>query len=392
MSETTGTPTAPAAPAPATPPPNGADTQATPDSGKFVRPGAGAGKGIDLETALGVMTGRVPRTDRAAGAEPPTPVARAPEPRSRPAPPPAAAAPAPAATAEPDPIANLLQHFGKEPQAAPPATGAQPAPVPPGAMMDVALTIEGAERRFNQADLTNYVAMGLDYTKKTQQLSEQQREFAATQAAVEALLPLVEAEARRQLQGLQADDGGYEDMVAELRPYVGDPVAYNERQLAWFERRKAVMSERSRFEEIARAADAERERQKAIRLRDSSARLEQMIPGWGDQKQRQALQQAAAQFAMSVGFTKEELNDLVDHRQVYVLMMAMVTHLNRAQTQTRRPVVPVVERGHAPPPPVPQHIAQLQERLNQTGSTRDGVALLTAQRRAAGTGRGLLSS
>ena len=67
-------------------------------------------------------------------------------------------------------------------------------------------------------------------------------------------------------------------------------------------------------------AEAQKVQQEAVQV--ERAKMIEALPEWGDPDKQKELATDVKSYALSQGFSEEELNSLVDHRSVLVLMKA----------------------------------------------------------------------
>ena len=111
-------------------------------------------------------------------------------------------------------------------------------------------------------------------------------------------------------------------------------------------------------------------------------KMASIIPDWADDGKRQAIQKAVAEFAISKGYSQDELNQLVDHRSIIVLMQAKAYEdMQSKQTTARKKKVknkPKVVRSKAKANKADNdktQRAKQMKRLQQTGKAEDAASL-----------------
>lgn len=111
-------------------------------------------------------------------------------------------------------------------------------------------------------------------------------------------------------------------------------------------------------------------------------KMASIIPDWADDGKRQAIQKAVAEFAISKGYSQDELNQLVDHRSIIVLMQAKAYEdMQSKQTTARKKKVknkPKVVRSKAKANKADNDKtkrAKQMKRLQQTGRAEDAASL-----------------
>ena len=107
-----------------------------------------------------------------------------------------------------------------------------------------------------------------------------------------------------------------------------------------------------------------------------------IIPQWAEPETRQAIAKTVSEFALTKGYTQEELNQLVDHRSILVLMQAKAYEdMQKKQNTVRSKKVknkPKVVRGKAKADKKDNDSVKRKKqmkRLQQTGRAEDAVSL-----------------
>jgi hypothetical protein len=195
-----------------------------------------------------------------------------------------------------------------------------------------------------------------DYTRKTQALAQQRQ---ALEAGYEALAQMVQAHGEN-----LADHArllGLDDQIGKLSQL--NWPALQQQNPAQAQQLMTQLFQMKQAREIAAGALQHkqsvqvfnRQRDHAKQVEQAHAALAQQIEGWSPQMAGQI-----GQFAMSQGFSPEELHGLSDPRVVMVLHKAMAGHEAEQQTsaaqrltqaQAIRPAIQVGGTGGAPTDP-----------------------------------------
>jgi hypothetical protein len=248
----------------------------------------------------------------------------------------------------------------------------------PGALADStpasgpAIEIDG--RRFSTDDVRRAIAAATDYTKKTQELAQQRQQLQQQQEALATVLPYIQPELARiqqQIAGVQRPDPALID---------SNPTEYL-RQRAAFE---AAADEQGRMGQLTQLQQQAMERALSEQVGRSNEALAQEFPDWGDPQKRGEWQQRIATWAMDkAGFQRQELARLSDHRQLKVMMKAMMFDALKEGAVTRAPQQQRPARGSAPPPAPAAAVSSAEQAFQQRPNIRNAANLLTAQRAAA---------
>tara|TARA_R100001015_G_C4634760_1_gene202005 strand:- start:1332 stop:2405 length:1074 start_codon:yes stop_codon:yes gene_type:complete len=250
------------------------------------------------------------------------------------------------------------------------------------------VTVDGEEQEVSEEELVKGYSRQADYTRKTQQLAEHRKqidqvvqsykdEIAQTQQArdqyVNAVAQAIETNYSH-LQQFQNID--WERLKVEDREeYLTKRDEYRQAQ----DHIQSLQQAQSKAQQEAQA-ESEKEHQRLIQ--EEHQRMVKVIPDWADTGKRQAMAKAVSEFALSVGYTQEELNQLVDHRSIIVLMQAKAyADMQKKQTTVRSKKVknkPKVVRSKAKADKADNDKVKRtkqMKRLKQTGKPEDAASL-----------------
>ena len=126
--------------------------------------------------------------------------------------------------------------------------------------------------------------------------------------------------------------------------------------------------------------EAQKEHQRIVQ--EEHQKMVRLIPQWAEDDKRQAMAKAVSEFALSKGYTQEELSQLVDHRSIIVLMQAKAYEdMQKKQNTVRSKKVknkPKVVRSKAKVNKADTDKAKRakqMKRLQQTGRAEDAAGL-----------------
>jgi hypothetical protein len=117
-------------------------------------------------------------------------------------------------------------------------------------------------------------------------------------------------------------------------------------------------------------------------LQEEHAKMVSILPEWGEPETQRAIAKSIGEFAISRGYTQEELNQLVDHRSILVLMEAKAfADMQGKQLKARAKKVknkPKVVRSSAKKEKADiSKVARTKQmkRLHETGRVQDAASL-----------------
>ena len=250
------------------------------------------------------------------------------------------------------------------------------------------VTVDGEEHEVTEEELVKGYSRQADYTRKTQQLAEHRKqidqaveqykgEIAQTQQAREQYVSAVAQAIETNYSHLQQFQNiDWERLKTEDREeYLTKRDDYRQAQ----EQIQSLQTAQGEAQNQA-AAEAQKEHQRMVQ--EEHQKMVSIIPQWGEAETRQAIAKTVSEFALTKGYTQEELNQLVDHRSILVLMQAKAYEdMQKKQTTVRSKKVknkPKVVRGKAKADKQDNDSVKRKKqmkRLQQTGKAEDAASL-----------------
>ena len=229
--------------------------------------------------------------------------------------------------------------------------------------------VDGKEIEVTLDELQRGYSRTQDYTRKTQQIAEARKQTEAELQAVRA-----EREQYAQLLGaLEAQiQQATQPQIDWDRLYAEDPIEWvRQRELMRENQEKnaAIQSEKKRLSELSQQ---EQMQQHQMLLQQEQEALMSAIPEWKDSKKAAAEKAMLVQFGQKVGFSPDELKNVVDHRAVVLLRKAA---LYDQMMSKRKDIKPVTNNGPKTAKP------------GAAGRVSNNTEALRAQQRLARTGR-----
>jgi hypothetical protein len=191
-----------------------------------------------------------------------------------------------------------------------------------------AVKVDGEELEVSLEELVQGYSRHSDYTRKTQELASQRDEMAQLQQQWTNEISQAQAERQQYIDALgqfvQNSMGGLEQFQnvdwENLRQT--DPIAFVTKKE---ELREAQDRVRQAQEEQGKALQKQQEETAKLRqlaVQEEHAKLVAAVPEWNDAEKRGKMAGELSAYAVEQGFTKEELQQLIDHRSLLVLMKA----------------------------------------------------------------------
>jgi hypothetical protein len=191
-----------------------------------------------------------------------------------------------------------------------------------------AVKVDGEELEVSLDELVKGYSRQSDYTRKTQELASQRDEMTKLQQQWANEIYQAQAERQQYIDALgqfvQNSMGGLEQFQnvdwENLRQI--DPIAFVTKKE---ELREVQDRVRQAQEEQGKALQKQQEETAKLRqlaVQEEHAKLVAAVPEWNDAEKRGKMAGELSAYAVEQGFTKEELQQLIDHRSLLVLMKA----------------------------------------------------------------------
>ena len=191
-----------------------------------------------------------------------------------------------------------------------------------------AVTVNGAEQEVSLDELMKGYSRQSDYTRKTQEVSEQRKEFDAMKQNMVQEYQQIQAERQQYAQALQSL---MEGNMAGIDKFANvdwevlketDPIEYVTRKEEFREAQEKVQNLQREQHVAQQRHHAQSQNEHRQMLQQETTALVTALPDWGDSGKQPDIAKNIRSYAMENGFTKEELDSLVDHRSILVLLKA----------------------------------------------------------------------
>ena len=191
-----------------------------------------------------------------------------------------------------------------------------------------AVKVDGEEVEVTFDELLKGYSRQSDYTKKTQELSQGRKEIEEVKSTYNSALAQMQQERQHYVtqlkQILQNSSNNLQeyDKIDWNTLKEDDPIEYvklredyrdgKEKMQALDQQRQMAMQQQN--------AEAQKVQQEAVQA--ERYKMVEALPEWGDPDKQKELATDVKNYALTQGFSEEELNSLIDHRSVLVLMKA----------------------------------------------------------------------
>ena len=162
--------------------------------------------------------------------------------------------------------------------------------------------------------------MESDYRVKTSQVAEQARAVQAQAAQAQAL----QAHYAQQLQAYQAQLSQMQPAPPDPNLIQSDPVSFLQQQQAyqsWQQQMQAVQVEQ---QQLAQQRQMQQLQSQQAMLAQQAELLTKAIPDWADESKAKAEKSSLAEYLTKLGFSRDEVNQVADHRAVVMARKAML--------------------------------------------------------------------
>jgi hypothetical protein len=235
------------------------------------------------------------------------------------------------------------------------------------------------EVEVTEEELLSGYSRTADYTKKTQALAETRKAVEAEKAAIEEAKQLRQTYAER-LQAIEqilTKETG-EENLQELKDT--DPIGYAIKVAERTEKEKQLMAIKAEQQRIAQQQQAEQQQAIQAHIAQAQTQLKQMIPDFADDVKAEVLKKDIRTYAKSVGWTDDDIAQIIDPRAVKSLydgMMYQKLVANKgAATKKVQNAPKVIKAGTSTPRDSEQEAIKKQfQQLRKTGKKADAAKL-----------------
>jgi hypothetical protein len=243
------------------------------------------------------------------------------------------------------------------------------------------IKVDGEEFEVGIEELKNGYQRQADYTRKSQALAEQRKETEAIQSERMRLeqerqmyangLQMLQEQQNAKLQEFNNTD--WETLKAE------DPYQYMIKKDEYRDAQEKVHNVQQQQMLIQQEQAEEAQKARAHFVQQEYARLVEALPEWGEKDS--TIKQDVQEYAKSVGFLPEEINQLADHRSVLVIKKAMeYDKLTKKVAPKKKAVkkVPKVQksgRGNSKEDAAVDAIKKKRARLQKSGKQKDAASV-----------------
>ena len=234
--------------------------------------------------------------------------------------------------------------------------------------------VDGQEVEVTQEELVNGYSRQQDYTRKTQELSQQrktieqqQAELAQRDAIYSQLLPKMEA----QLKGELANEPDWENL------YSDDPVGYVREKQLWDEKKEKLQAVSAEQQRLQQEALVKQQQQIQQFVEYGNKRLLEIIPEWQNPEIAAKEKLAIRDYAINnLEYSEQEVEQVYDYRALLGLRNAWLNSKTVEATKkkpTQKAPARVARPGTTNRPKTTAPVKKAKQRLAKTGKIQDAA-------------------
>ena len=243
------------------------------------------------------------------------------------------------------------------------------------------IKVDGEELEVGIDELKNGYQRQADYTRKSQALAEQRKETEQIQSERQRLeqerqmyangLQMLQEQQNARLQEFNSTD--WEALKNE------DPYQYMLKKDEYRDAQEKVQNVQQQQVIIQQERADEAQKARAHFVQQEYSKLVEALPEWNDKES--TVKKDVQEYAKSVGFLPEEINQLADHRSVLVIKKAMEYDKLTTKVAPKKKAVkkvPKVQksgRGNSKEDAATEAIKKKRARLQKSGKQHDAASV-----------------
>ena len=249
-----------------------------------------------------------------------------------------------------------------------------------------AVTVNGEEVAVSLDELLSGYSRQSDYTRKTQEIAGDRKEMETLQQQYNSQMSTIQQERQHYMEALQgiitnSAEGltKYSDVDWENLKET-DPIEFVTKREELRQSQEKVQALQREQYQTQQRHQHEAQKMRANIVQEEFGKLVEKLPEWGEEDKQKEIASSIRSYASTQGFTEEELNSLVDHRSLLVLMKAeKYDKLQKSDVKSKKlkNKPRVIRAGSGTPSKgsdKSKRTAQMK-RLKQSGHIKDASAL-----------------
>ena len=249
-----------------------------------------------------------------------------------------------------------------------------------------AVTVNGEEVAVSLDELLSGYSRQSDYTRKTQEIAGDRKEMEALQQRYNSEVQQIQQERQQYMEALTniiSNNSGELEKFSNIDWNAlreNDPIEYvttREQYREAQEKIQGLQHEQARAAQIQQAQNNQAQHQM---LQVEKGKLVEALPDWGEPEKQKELATKLQSYAKEQGFTSDELNSLIDHRSILVLLKAQkYDQLQKSDVKSKKlknkPKVIRAGKGRSGTESSKSKRTAQMKRLQQSGRVDDAASL-----------------
>ena len=191
-----------------------------------------------------------------------------------------------------------------------------------------AVTVNGEEVGVSLDELLSGYSRQSDYTRKTQEIANDRKEMESLQQQYNSEIAQIQQERQQYMDALTNVMQG---SMGELEKFANvdwnalrenDPIEYVTTREQYREAQEKIQGLQNEQASAAQIQQAQNNQAQHQMLQVEKGKLVEALPDWGEPEKQKELATKLQSYAKEQGFTSDELNSLIDHRSILVLLKA----------------------------------------------------------------------
>ena len=250
-----------------------------------------------------------------------------------------------------------------------------------------AVKVDGEEHEVTLDELMKGYSRQSDYTKKTQEISEQRKQFQSSAEKHEVEMAQIRNERQQYVQTLQNIIEGSTQSLDKFVDVDWDtlkatnPIEYVTKREEYREMQEKIQAIQHEQVTVQSKQNNDMKQLHAQTLHREHQLMADALPEWGDPKKQHEIGSHIRDYARVQGFSDEEIGSLVDHRSLIVLRKAMLyDEMNSSDVKSKKlknkPRVVRSGKGVSRKDDSKRKRASKMNRLQKSGHVDDAASIL----------------
>lgn len=245
------------------------------------------------------------------------------------------------------------------------------------------VTVQGEEYEVTLEELTGGYQRQQDYTRKTQALADERKGLEEAKAALaeerQKYININQNILAQHQQALQSYDNVDWDELLQ-----NDPAEYVRKNAERQELERKAQQAAVQMQQVIAAQNEEHQRQMQEFVQEQAQVLSQAIPEFADPEKRPEFQKSVATYALSQGFTEDEVGSIIDARNIVVLdkarkydeLMSKKQSVQRKKSPDRPSIRIKSSAKQSEKAKAAKRLDERKAKLRQSGSKREAQSLI----------------